>query len=71
MTKFLANIFDRHIYPPKNIACPDEVTTGKLKGFIEDFYTYDFTGFIHEEASDNEMDIEIDNGNVEFYETEE
>ena len=56
-------------------SCPDEETRDKLKGFIEDFYTYDFTGIIHEEASndesDFEIDIEIDNGNVDLDETAE
>ena len=47
-------------------SCPNPETIEKLKGFIEDFYTYDYTGIIHEEASsddelsDFELDIEDD-----------
>ena len=44
------NVFDRRIF----------LTDEYLKGFIEDFYTYDFTGIIHEEASDDESDFEMD-----------
>ena len=43
-----------------HFSCPVEETRNKLKGFIEDFYTYDFTGIIYEEASDDESDFEMD-----------
>ena len=38
-----------------------------MKDFINDFYTYDFTGFIHNDGSSDEIDIEID---IEFTEKE-
>ena len=31
-----------------------------MKDFINDFYTYDFTGIIHNDDSSDESDIEID-----------
>ena len=31
-----------------------------MKNFIIDFYTYDFTGIIHNDNSSEESDIEID-----------
>ena len=31
-----------------------------MKGFINSFHTYDFTGIIHNDASSDESDIEID-----------
>ena len=41
-------------------SCPVEEIRNKLKGFIEDFYTYDFTDIMYKEDSDDESDFEID-----------
>ena len=41
-------------------SCPEEWVQNKMKDFINDFYTYDFTGIIHNDDSSDESDIEID-----------
>ena len=42
------------------ISCPEEWFRNKMKDFINDSYTYDFTGIIHNDSSSGESDIEVD-----------
>ena len=39
---------------------PEEWVRNKTKDFINDFYTYDFTGIIDNNDSSDESDTEID-----------
>ena len=41
-------------------SCPGEWVRNKMKDFINDFYTYDFTGIIHNDDSSDDSSIEID-----------
>ena len=41
-------------------SCPEEWVQNKMKYFINNFYTYDLTGIIHNYHSSDESDIEID-----------
>ena len=40
-------------------SCPVEQVRDKMKDFIDDFYSYDFTGILHNDESSDESDIEI------------
>ena len=42
------------------VSWPEERVRNKVKDFINDFYTYDFTGIIQNDDSSGESDIEID-----------
>ena len=51
-----------------------EWVSGKKKDFIDDFYTHDFTGILHNDESSGDSDIEIDLESVdvkEVYDEEE
>ena len=53
---------------------PVEWVPGKKKDFIDDFYTHDFTGILHNDESCDDSDIEIDLESVdvkEVYDEEE
>ena len=39
-----------------------------MKDFIDDFYSYDFTGILHNDESSNNSDIEIDLESVDVVE---
>ena len=39
-----------------------------MKDFIDDFYTYDFTGILHNDKSSDDSDIEIDLESVDVVE---
>ena len=41
-------------------SCPGEWVRNKMKDFINDFYTYDFTGIIHNDDSSDDSGTEID-----------
>ena len=41
-------------------SCPEEWIRNKMKDFINDFYTYDFTGIIYNDDSSDEIEFEID-----------
>ena len=41
-------------------SCPVEWVRDKMKDFIDDFYSYDFTGILHNDESSDDSDIEID-----------
>ena len=41
-------------------SCREEWVRNEIKDFINDFYTYDFTGIIHNDGSSDKNDIEID-----------
>ena len=41
-------------------SCPEKRVQNKTKNFINDFYTYDFTGIIRNDDSSDEIDIKID-----------
>lgn len=41
-------------------SCPKQWVRDTMKGFIDDFYSYDFTGIIHNDESSDESDFEID-----------
>ena len=47
---------------------PAEWVWNKMKDFINDFYTYEFTGIIHKDDSPDESDIEM---NLELNEKED
>ena len=40
-------------------SCPVEQVRDKMKDFIDDFYSYDFTGILHNDESSDKSDIEI------------
>ena len=40
-------------------SCPVEWVRDKMKDFIDDFYSYDFTGILHNDESSDDSDIEI------------
>ena len=40
--------------------CPEEWVRNKMQGFINELYTYDFTGIIPNDGSSDQSDIEID-----------
>ena len=40
--------------------CPEEWVRNKMQGFINELYTYDFTGIIPNDGSSGQSDIEID-----------
>ena len=42
------------------LSCPEVWVRNKIKSFIKNFCTYDFTKIIHNDDSSNESDIEID-----------
>ena len=39
-----------------------------MKDFIDDFYSYDFTGILHNDESSDDSDIEIDLESVDIVE---
>ena len=41
-------------------SCPEKWVQNKMKDFINDLNTYDFTGIIHNDNNSDESDIEID-----------
>ena len=43
----------------------------KLKDFIDDFYSYDFTGILHSDESSDDSDIEIDLESVDVVEDDD
>ena len=49
-------------------SCPEKWARNKMKEFINDFYTYDVTGMIHNDGSSDESNIEI---NLELTEKED
>ena len=40
-------------------SCPVEWVRDKMKDFIDDFYSYDFTGILHNDESSDDSDIEV------------
>ena len=42
-----------------------------MKDFIDDFYSYDFTGILHNDESCNDSDIEIDLESVDVVEEDD
>ena len=42
-----------------------------MKGFIDDFYSYDFTGILHNDESSDDSDIEIDLESVDVVEDDD
>ena len=40
-------------------SCPEEWVQNKMKDFINDFYTYDFTGIIQNDGSSDESGTEV------------
>ena len=42
-----------------------------MKDFIDDFYSYDFTGILHNNESSDNSDIEIDLENVDVVEDDD
>ena len=49
-------------------SCPVEWVRDNMKDFIDDFYSYDFTGIIHNDESSDDCDIEIDLESVDVVE---
>ena len=43
----------------------------KLKDFIDDFYSYDFTGILHNDESSDDSNIEIDLESVDVVEDDD
>ena len=43
----------------------------KMKDFIDDFYSYDFTGILHNDESSDDSDIEIDSKSVDVVEDDD
>ena len=43
----------------------------KMKDFIDDFYSYDFTGILHNDESSDDSDIEIDLESVDLVEDDD
>ena len=52
-------------------SCPVEWVRDKMKDFIDDFYSYDFTGILHNDESSDDSDIEIDLESVDVVEDDE
>ena len=52
-------------------SCPMEWVRDKLKDFIDDFYSYDFTGILHNDESSDDSDIEIDLEKVDVVEDDD
>ena len=52
-------------------SCPMEWVRDKMKDFIDDFYTYDFTGILHNDKSSDDSDIEIDLESVDVVEDDD
>ena len=52
-------------------SCPMERVRDKLKDFIDDFYSYDFTGILHNDESSDDSDIEIDLEKVDVVEDDD
>ena len=42
-----------------------------MKDFIDDFYSYDFTGILHNDESSDDSDIEIDLESVDVMEDDD
>ena len=42
-----------------------------MKDFIDDFYSYDFTGILHNNESSDDSDIEIDSKSVDVVEDDD
>ena len=42
------------------VSCPEEWVQNKMKHFIDNLYTYDFTGIIHNYNNSDESETEID-----------
>ena len=49
-------------------SCPVECVRDKMKDFIDDFYSYYFTGILHNDEISNDSDIEIDLESVDVVE---
>ena len=47
-------------------SCPVEWVRDKMKDFIDDFYSYDFTGILRNDESSDDSDIEIDLESVDI-----
>ena len=52
-------------------SCPMEWVRDKMKDFIDNFYTYDFTGILHNDKSSDDSDIEIDLESVDVVEDDD
>ena len=52
-------------------SCPVEWVRDKMKDFIDDFYSYDFTGILHNDESSDDSDIEIDLESVDVVEDDD
>ena len=50
---------------------PVEWVRDKMKDFIDDFYSYDFTGILHNDESSDESDIEIDLESLDVVENDD
>ena len=48
-----------------------ECVRDKLKDFIDDFYSYDLTGILHNDESSDDSDIEIDLESVDVVEDDD
>ena len=42
-----------------------------MKDFIDDFYSYDFTGILHNDESSDDSDIELDLESVDLVEDDD
>ena len=51
-------------------SCPVEWVRDKMKDFLDDFYSYDFTGILHNDESSDDSDIEIDLESVDVVEND-
>ena len=49
-------------------SCPMEWVRNKMKDFIDDFYSYDFTSILDNDGSSDDSDIEIDLESVDVVE---
>ena len=52
-------------------SCPMEWVRDKMKDFIDDFYSYDFTGILRNDESSDDSDIEIDLESVDVVEDDD
>ena len=49
-------------------SCPVEWVQDKMKDFIDDFYSYNFIGILHNDESSDNRDIEVDLESVDIVE---
>ena len=50
---------------------PVEWVPDKMKDFTDDFYSYDFTGILHNDESSDDSDIEIDLESLDVVENDD